>query len=130
MMVSYWSLSDSKSPQVSRTLLNILADINNAVVWMVSSRPLICKSSSSCTNLRWLYQEHQLQLVSSSLLCSTVFSNSLQGLGTFFLFVFFQFYSVVSPDSKVHNSENPRFMLFFFLFCFCFFCFVLFCFVD
>ena len=35
------SLSDSKSHQVSRTLLSILADLNNAVVWMVSTRPFI-----------------------------------------------------------------------------------------
>ena len=32
-------LSDSKSSQVSRTLLSILAVFNNAVVWMVSTRP-------------------------------------------------------------------------------------------
>ena len=44
-MVFHWSLSDSKSPQVSRTLLSILAVLNNAVVWMVSTRPLISKSS-------------------------------------------------------------------------------------
>ena len=31
-MVFHWSLSDSKSPQISRTLLSILADLNNAVV--------------------------------------------------------------------------------------------------
>ena len=31
------SLSDSKSPQISRTLLNILADFDNAVVWRISS---------------------------------------------------------------------------------------------
>ena len=43
------SLSDNKSHQVSR-ILNILADINNAVVWMVSTRPLISKSSSPCTD--------------------------------------------------------------------------------
>ena len=49
-MVSHWSLNDSKSPQVSRTLLSILTDINNAVVWMVSIRPLISKSSGPCTN--------------------------------------------------------------------------------
>ena len=42
----YWSLSDSKSPQVSRTLLSILAVLNNAVVWMVSIRPPTSKSSS------------------------------------------------------------------------------------
>ena len=31
-MIFHWSLSDSKSPQVSRTFLGILADLNNAVV--------------------------------------------------------------------------------------------------
>ena len=36
-MVFHWSLSGSKSPQVSRTLLSILAVFNNAVVWMVST---------------------------------------------------------------------------------------------
>ena len=40
LMVFHWSLSDSKSPQFSRTLLSILADLNNAVVWMVSTCPL------------------------------------------------------------------------------------------
>ena len=38
-MVFHWSLSDSKSLQVSKTLLSILADLNNVVVWMVSTRP-------------------------------------------------------------------------------------------
>ena len=46
-----WSLSVSKSSQVSRTLLSILADLNKPVVWMVSTRPLISKSSSHCTSL-------------------------------------------------------------------------------
>ena len=49
-MVSQWSLSDSKSPQVSRTLPSILANLNNAVVWMVSTCPLISKLSSLWTN--------------------------------------------------------------------------------
>ena len=37
-MVFHWSLSDSKSPQVSKTLLSIMVVFNNAVVWMVSTR--------------------------------------------------------------------------------------------
>ena len=45
-MVFHWSLSDSKSPQVSKTLLRILAVLNNAVVWMVSTHPPTSKSSS------------------------------------------------------------------------------------
>ena len=49
-MVFHWSLSDCKSPPVSRTLLSILADLKNAVVCMVSTRPLISKFSSPCTN--------------------------------------------------------------------------------
>ena len=48
-MVFLWSLSDSKYPQVSRTLLSILAVLNNAAVWMVSTRPT-SKSSSPFNN--------------------------------------------------------------------------------
>ena len=49
-MVSHWSLSDSKSPQVIRTLLSILAGLDNVVVWKFS-RSLISKSSTPCSNL-------------------------------------------------------------------------------
>ena len=44
-MVFHWSLSDNKTPQVSKTLLSILAVFNNAVVWMVSTRSPTTKSS-------------------------------------------------------------------------------------
>ena len=50
LMVFYWCLSDSKSPQVSRTLLSILAVLNNVVVWIVSNRPPTSKSSSPFNN--------------------------------------------------------------------------------
>ena len=49
-MVFHWSLSDSKSPQVSRTLLSILAVLNKDIVWMVSTHPPTCKSSSPFNN--------------------------------------------------------------------------------
>ena len=49
-MVLHWSLSDSKSPQVSRTRLTILAVLSNAVVWRVSTRPPISKSSRPFNN--------------------------------------------------------------------------------
>ena len=48
-MVFHWSLSGSKSPQVSGILLSILADLNNAVVWMVSTS-LISKFSCPFIN--------------------------------------------------------------------------------
>ena len=48
-MVFHWCLSDSKSPQVSRTFHSILANLNNAVLWISSTRPLIFKSFSPFT---------------------------------------------------------------------------------
>ena len=44
-----FSMSFSNSPQVSRTLLSILSDLSNPVVWMVAARLLISNSSSSLT---------------------------------------------------------------------------------
>ena len=49
-MVFHWSLSESKSPQVSRTLLSILTVLNNVVVWMVFTRPPTSKPSSPFSN--------------------------------------------------------------------------------
>ena len=49
-MIFHWSLNDSKSPQVSRTRLRILAVLSNAVVWIVSTRPPISKSSRPFNN--------------------------------------------------------------------------------
>ena len=49
-MVFHWSLNDSKSPQVPRTLLSILVVLSNAVVWIVSTRPPISKSSRPFNN--------------------------------------------------------------------------------
>ena len=49
-MVFHRRLSGSKSPQVSKTLLSILAVFNNAVVWMASTRPPTSKSSRPFNN--------------------------------------------------------------------------------
>ena len=46
----HWRLSDCESPQVSRTLLSILAVSYNAVVWMVSTQPPTSKSSRPFNN--------------------------------------------------------------------------------
>ena len=80
-MVFHWSLSDSKSRQVSRTLLSILADLNNGVVWMVLSRP---------TSLWEPFQVHQLRLVLSSPSCSIAFLAS-PSICVSFWFVWFSF---------------------------------------
>ena len=49
-MVFHWSLCVGKSPQVTRTLLSILAVLNNVVIWMVSTSPPTSKSSSPISN--------------------------------------------------------------------------------
>ena len=43
-----WSLSNNKSPHVSRTIISILADLN-VVIWIASTRRLISKFTSACT---------------------------------------------------------------------------------
>ena len=49
-MVFHLSFIDSKFTHVSMTLLSILAVLNNAVVWMVSTRPPTSESSSPFSN--------------------------------------------------------------------------------
>ena len=49
-MVIHWSLSDTTPLEVSRNLLNILAALNNALVWMDSTHALNSNSSSTFTN--------------------------------------------------------------------------------
>ena len=49
-MISHRSLRDSTSPKVYSTLLSILANFNNAVVWMFSTCPLISMSSNPFIN--------------------------------------------------------------------------------
>ena len=49
-MVFHRGLSNSKSPQVSRTLLSILAVLSNAVIWIVYTRPPTSKSSRPFNN--------------------------------------------------------------------------------
>ena len=72
----HWSLSDTKSRLVFRTLPSILANIDNATVVMVSTRSLISKSSSPSTSPSVTVWWHQLQLVPPSLSCSIVFFSS------------------------------------------------------
>ena len=47
--ISWFFLLEFEWQLVSRTFLSILADLNNVVVWMVSTFPLISKSYSSLT---------------------------------------------------------------------------------
>ena len=85
-MVFRWSLRDSKSAQVSRTLLNILADLNTAVVWMVSTRPLISKFSSPFTNP------------------SLTVARAPIPIGIIVTFIFHSFFQFLSKDACICSS--------------------------
>ena len=50
LMAFHWSLINRKSPQISRTLLSILVDLNNAVVWIVYAPHFISRSSRPFIN--------------------------------------------------------------------------------
>ena len=114
-MVFHLSLGDSKSPQVSRTLLGILAD---AVVWMVSSRLLISMPPNPCMNPLVTASSEPIAIsiaVTFMFYSFFHFSSKVQVLT--FLFAFFQFYSVVSRDVQSLRStiQQVFFLSFFFV---------------
>ena len=110
--VSQWFftrvLSDRRSFPVYRTLLSILADHNNGVVWIVSSRPLISKSSSHYTIPLVTVPRAS---ITNGINVTFMFQSFFQFSGQVFLFAFFQFYYVVSRNSKVHNSASSLFFV-------------------
>ena len=113
-MVFHWRLSDSKSPQVSRTLLSILAVFNCAVVWMVSTRPPTSKSSRPFNNPLVTVPKAPITIgITVTFMFHSFFQFSSKVQVLISLFTFFQFYSVVSWNSKVDNFAD--FLFFFFL---------------
>ena len=110
-MVFHWSLSDSKSPQVSRTLFNILTVLNNAVVWMVSTRPPTSKSSSLFDNSLVIVPKAPItigKIVTFMLHSFFLFPSKVEVL--ILLFTFLQFYYVVKKDSKFYYFANSLFL--------------------
>ena len=100
-----------QSPQVSRTLLSILTVLNNVLVWMLTTRPVIFKPSSPFNNP--LMNVSKAPIMISTVITFMFHSFFFQFPGKvqvlIFLFTFFQFYSVVSWDSKVHNFASSLF---------------------
>ena len=109
-MVFHWSLSDSNSPQVSRTRLRILAVLSNAVVWIVSTRPPNSKSSRPFNNLLVIVQSN-LNWHNRYFHVPQLFQFSSKVELLIFLFTFLQNYSVVRRDSKVDSFANALFLL-------------------
>ena len=114
-MVFPWSLSDSKSPQVSRTLLSILAILYNAVVWMVSTRPPTSKSSNPFNNPLVTVPNAPTTI---GIIVTCMFHSFFNSLGRSRYLSFFShsFYSVVSRDSKVdYFASSLLFFVFWWL---------------
>ena len=97
-MVFLWRLSNRKFPKVSRTLLSILADLNNAVVWVAFSRPLISESSNLIINSLVTVPSAPITIGIIVTFRFLSFSVLKQGLRTY---LFFRF-------------QNPQFDRFFF----------------
>ena len=109
-MVFHWSLSDSKSLQVSKILLSILADLNYEVVWMVSTRPLISKSSRPFNNPSMTLLRAPITIgINVIFMFHSFFQFPCKVEVLILLFTFFQFYSVVSRDSKIDNFASSLF---------------------
>ena len=113
-MVFHWRLSDSKSPQVSRTLLSILAVFNNAVVWMVFIQPPTSKSPRSFNNPLVTVPKVPITIgiIVTFMFHRVFFQLSSKVEVLISLFTFYQFYSLVCRDSKVDNFAD---FLFFFV---------------
>ena len=109
-MVFHWSLSDTKSLQVSRTFLCILAVLNNAVVWMVFTRPPNSKSSMPFNNPLVAVRKALITIgLIVTFMFHTFFQFSSKVQVLIRLFPSFQFYSVASQDSEVHNFAYSLF---------------------
>ena len=106
-MVFYWSLSDSNSPRVSRTILSILVVLNNGDVWMVSTRPPTSKSSSPFSNPLVTVPKAPITygIIVTFMFHNCFFKFSSKVEVFILLFLFFQFYSVFSRNSKVDNFQ-------------------------
>ena len=94
-MVFHWSLSDTKCPQVSRTILSILAVLNYAVIWIVSTCPPTSKSSWPFNNPLVIVPKAPITIGTIATFMFHSFFNSLARSRYFIpLFTFCQLYSV------------------------------------
>ena len=106
-------LSDSKSLQVSRTLLSILADFNSTAVWVVSILPLIFSSFSLLfKNLGTILRTHTTIGITVTL----IFHNSFNSLAIprhLSIFSLAFIFTLCYWNSKIHQMTSL--FVFFFL---------------
>ena len=116
MIVFHCSLSDSESPQVSRTLLSIPTVLNNAVVWMVSTRSPTSKSFSPFNSPFVTVPNAPTTIGIIVTFMFHIFLILWQGLGTY---PSFHFLSVLFCGQPVQQSQQfCKFSFFSFFFFF------------
>ena len=94
-----------ESPQVSRTVHTILIDLNNAVVLMVSTRPLISKSCNPFTNHLVTVPKEPITIGIIITFMFHRFFNSL-ARSRYLSFFSLSFNFTLFMDSNVHNSAS------------------------
>ena len=110
-MVFHWSLSDIKSPKVSRTLLSILAVLNNAVVWIVSTRPPTSKSSSPLSNPLVTVPKAPITI---GIIITCIFHSFFNSLArSRYLFFFSHSFSFILLSAGTTKSTISQFLFFF-----------------
>ena len=115
-MVFHLRLSDSKSPQVSRTLLSILTNLNNDFVWMVSILPQISNSSSFLSEPFGTIPSGPITIgITVTLMFHTSFSSLARFKYLPIFFTFFHFHSVNQNSKILYTASSLLFFSGFFL---------------
>ena len=122
-MVFHWSLSDSKSPQVSRTRLRILAVLSNGIVWIVSTRPPTSKSSRPFNNPLVIVPNAPITIGTIVTFMFHSFFNSLAR--SRYLSFFSLSFRFILWSAETGKSTILQILFFFFFFFFFFFCWLL-----
>ena len=108
--VSWWSFT--RVWVTTRTLLSILAVLNNIVVWIVSTRLPTSKSSSPFNNYLVTVSKAPITIGTIvTLMFDSFFKFPRKVEVLIFLFVFFQFYSMVCRGSKINYFANSLFFV-------------------
>ena len=117
MMVFQWSLSDSKSHQVTRILLSILAVLNDAIVSMVSTRPPTSKFSSPFNNPLVTVPKAQITI---GIIVTFMFHSFLNSLArSRYLSFFWHSFSFILWSAGTTKSTILQVLFFFSFFFFC-----------
>ena len=91
--------------------MNILVDLNNAVVWMVSSRPLISKFSSPFINPLVTVPRAPITIgINVTFMFHSFFNSQARSRYLSYFSLSFNF-KVVSQDSKVNNFASSLFLI-------------------